>query len=221
MLKRRRGQVLFLSSLWIIGANAAFLFPGVSRAQSKMPEKNSIHFQGELRRGEKFEKEIGEDLVFRLVPDEFGWDIEVGPAQSEEDFTDCVNMPIHGITPRQIRGWHFRSDDNSEALKPEDFQTPGIGTPREFDFVLNSADDAKSCDDLGRIAHGNDEENPEHKKAMARWGELVGGTGSLTITDFTLGNLKPGTQAWIELMKFDVSISIPPKPGTRKTSKSK
>ena len=117
-------------------------------------------------------------------------------------------MPVHGITQRQIEGWHFRSDDNTEDRKPGDSLTGGIGVPRPFDFVTSSADQAKSCDDLDRVVHIYDEENPEHKKAMDHWRELVGGKGSLSITDFKLCNLKPGAQAWIEVMKFDVSITF-------------
>lgn len=194
------------------------LFP--RHAQAQGPEKNSIRFQGEVRRGEKFEKEIGNGLAFRLTPDDFGWNIEVGPAGGDVDFTDCVNTPVHGITSQQIQGWHFRTDDNTEPRKPGDFLTGGTGTPREFNFVLTSADEAKSCDDMDKVVHIYDDENPEHKNAMAQWGSLVGGKGTLTINDFTLGNLKPGAQAWIELMKFDVSISFLPKPGTKKTSHS-
>jgi hypothetical protein len=220
-LRSNRMPILNQAAIWTIASLIAFSLSSISRSQPQVPKENSVHFQGEVRRGDKFEKEIGNNLAFRLAPDEYGWNIEVGPTKGDENFTNCVNTPVHGITAQQIQGWHFRTDDNTEARKPRDFLTAGIGAARPFYFVVNSADEAKSCNDLDKVLYIYDEENPEHKKAMARWGTLVGGKGSLTITDFTLGNLMPGARAWIELLKFNVTILFLPKPGTKKTSKSK
>jgi len=164
---------------------------------------------GEVHRSEKFEREVGRGLVFRLVPDEFGWDIEVGPKDSADNYMDCVNGPLHGITPYQIEGWLFRNDDNTVPRKSSELMTSGIGEKREFQFVLTAADEAKSCADLDKMEHIYDEKDPERKAATNRFGMYAAGGGSVTIVSMTLGNLKPGAQAWIESMRFEATFSFP------------
>lgn len=219
---------------FLVGAScllAVSLLPRISNAQSPR-EKATLRFTGEVQRGHSFEKDIGKGLVFRLAPDDAGWDIEVGPPGSTDDYTDCANMPAHGITNRQIQGWHFRTDDNTGPRKPDDFVTPGIGEAREFEFVLTAVDESTSCDDLDKAlaafaeAAGDtvrspihDENNRERPNASARFPTPAEGTGSMTITSMTLGNLVPGQQAWIESMKFEVSISLPGKQNSKKTAK--
>ena len=181
---------------------------GVCSAQSKPRSTSSVHLQGEVKRGEKFEAYIGKGLVFRLAPDDNGWNIEVGRGgEADEDFTDCVNVPLHGITDRQIEGWHFRSDDNTAGRKPEDFLTPGIGGNREFAFVLTAENESKACANTDEVAH-DWSGSRKHQDAMSNFGSLAGGEGRMTITDMKLGNLKAGQQAWIESMKFEVDVSF-------------
>jgi hypothetical protein len=121
---------------------------------------------------------------------------------------DCVNEPLHGITPFQIEGWLFRNDDNTAPRKPSEMLTPGIGEKREFQFVLTAADEAKSCADLEKMEHIWDEKAAEPMPASRLFGALAGGDGSVTITHMTLGNLKPGAQAWIESMQFEATFSF-------------
>ena len=184
-----------------------FLY-GVGNGEPKSPPNLSIRLHGEVHRSEKFEREIGRGLVFRLVPDEYGWDIEVGPKNGTDNYMDCVNGPLHGITPYQIEGWLFRNDDNTANRKTSELMTPGIGDKREFQFVLTAADEAKSCADLDEMEHIYDEKDPERKTATSRFGEHAGGDGSVTITGMTLGHLKPGAQAWIEDMRFEATFSF-------------
>jgi hypothetical protein len=180
---------------------------GVSNGQLQ-PLNLTIRVHGEVHRAEKFEEEIGRGLVFRLAPSEFGWDIEVGPKDSTDNYMDCVNEPLHGITPFQIEGWLFRNDDNTAPRKPSEMLTPGIGEKREFQFVLTAADEAKSCADLEKMEHSWDENAAEPMTASRLFGVLAGGDGSVTITHMTLGNLKPGAQAWIESMQFEATFAF-------------
>ena len=147
-----------------------------------------LHIQGALHRGERFDKSIGRGLFLRLVPDEQGWEIEVG--DQSDDFTGCVTPPFHGITARQIQGWHFRADDNKAALPAAGFLTPGVNERRWFDFALTSTDNRKACD------------NPDD---FARYSS---GRGWFAITRMTLGNLAPGQQAWVESMQFEAEVSL-------------
>lgn len=150
--------------------------------------EHPIHMQGALHRGERFEKSIGRGFFLRLVPGDQGWEIEVGDKSG--DFTGCVSPPFHGITPRQIEGWHFRSEDNRAARPAADFLTPGIHQKRWFDFALSTDDNRKACD------------NPDD---FARYSS---GRGWLAITAVTLGNLVPGQQAWIDSMQFEAEVSF-------------
>ena len=181
---------------------------GICNAQPQSAPNLALRLHGEVQRAGKFEEEIGHGLVFRLAPSEFGWDIEVGPKGSTDNYMDCVNEPLHGITPFQIEGWLFRNDDNTATRKASEMLTPGIGEKREFQFVLTAADEAKSCADLEKMEYNYDGKSPERTAAAKRFGELAGGDGSVTITHMTLGNLKLGAQAWIESMRFEATFSF-------------
>jgi hypothetical protein len=167
----------------------------------------SIRIHGDVRRSKKFEAEIGQGLVFRLVPGEYGWTVEVGPKDSNDDYMDCVNGPHHGITLYHIEGWQFRNDDNTALLKASELKTPGVGEKREFQFVLTSTDESKACAELEKM-----ESKPDERLAgiatTNRFDTYAGGNGSLIITSMTLGNLKPGSHAWIETMSFDAIFSF-------------
>ena len=187
---------------------ALVFLSGIGNGQAKSPPNLSVRLHGEVHRSEKFEREIGRGLVFRLVPDEYGWNIEVGPKDGTDNYMDCVNGPLHGITPYQIEGWLFRNDDNTANRKPSELMTPGIGEKREFQFALTAGDQGRSCADLDKMEHIYDEKDPKRRAAMNRFGEYAGGNGSVTITSMTLGDLTPGTQAWIESMRFEATFSL-------------
>ena len=192
-----------------IPALALLLFlSGIGNGQPKSTPTLSIRLHGEVHRLEKFEREIGGGLVFRLVPDEYGWNIEIGPKDGTDNFMDCVNGPLHGITPYQIEGWPFRNDDNTANRKSSELMTPGVGEKREFQFVLTAGDEAKSCADLEQMEHIYDEKDRKRITATNRFGAYAGGNGSVTITGMTLGHLKPGVQAWIESMRFEATFSF-------------
>jgi hypothetical protein len=184
----------------------------LASAQSAPNPAPPVHITGEVHRGEKFEHDITHGLVLRLAPTDTGWDIEVGPRvpsnDGTDDYTDCVNEPLHGITPRQIQGWHFRTDDNAAPRPPADFLTPGIGGKREFEFVLTAVDQSKSCADVDQIEHTPNQTDAQRNASTARFGALARGSGTLTITAMTLGNLQPGQQAWIDNLQFEASFTF-------------
>jgi hypothetical protein len=197
-----------LATLGIPALVLLLFLSGAGNGQPQSPPNLSIRLHGEVHRSEKFEQEIGRGLVFRLAPSEFGWNIEVGPKDGTDNYMDCVNGPLHGITPYQIEGWLFRNDDNTANRKSSELLTPGIGEKHEFQFVLTAGDQAKSCADLDKMEHVYDEKDPHRVAATSHFGVLAGGNGSVTITSITLGNLKPGVQAWIESMRFEATFSF-------------
>jgi hypothetical protein len=182
--------------------------PGIGSGKPHPLPELSIRLHGEVHRSEKFEQEIGHGLTFRLVPDEFGWNIEVGPQNGTDDYMDCVNGPLRGITPYQIEGWLFRNDDNTGPRKSSELVAFGIREKREFQFVLTAADEAKACADLDKIERIYDQKDGARIGATNRFDTYAGGDGSVTITSMTLGNLRPGAQAWIESMRFDATFSF-------------
>src|SRR5215467_12524761 len=93
-----------------------------------------VKIRGEVRRGEKFERDIGNGLRFRLAPTDVGWRVEVG--DGGEDFSRCVTPPFHGLTSRDIEAPAFRNDDNTASLPENELRTPGVGAKRWFDFEL-------------------------------------------------------------------------------------
>jgi len=194
--------------LQFLGLFPLLFWSGMSDGQPQPPPELSIRVHGEVHRSEKFEQEIGHGLAFRLAPDEFGWNIEVGPKDGTDNYMDCVNGPLHGITPYQVEGWLFRNDDNTGPRKSSESLTLGIGEKREFQFVLTAADEDKSCADLNKAEHTYDQKIPERLAGANRFGTYAGGDGSVTITGVTLGNLKPGAQAWIESMRFEATFSF-------------
>jgi hypothetical protein len=180
---------------------------GPCNGQAQSSPTLSIRVHGEVRRSNKFEAEIGRGLVFRLVPGEYGWIVEIGPKDSNDDYMDCVNGPHHGITPYQIEGWLFRNDGNTALRKASELKTPGVGEKREFQFVLTRADESKACAELEKMESKPDQ-RLEGMATTNRFDTYAGGNGSLIITSMTLGNLKPGDQAWIETMSFEATFSF-------------
>ena len=207
-----RGDALRLVCYLIVtlpawsGRNAMLLAFQAYGGQPPWGLEQPVRIRGGIHRGDKFEKQIGRGLYLRLVPDDEGWQIEVG--DQHDDFTGCVNPPFHGITPMQIEGWHFRTDDNTAARPSSDFLSPGVGEKRWFDFVLSADDNKKECDNLSAALYINDEKNPEHVRALSDMGQYTSGRGWLAITAITLGNLVPGQQAWIESLQFEAELSF-------------
>jgi hypothetical protein len=162
-----------------------------------------------LRAGESFRKEIGHGLAFYIQPDKMGWLLEVGPAAAGGDFVGCVTPPFHGPNVAHIFAWHFVSRDNA-ALRP--LETNELGNPRDFQFVLNTADQDKACKELDVLLHSPPQRDP-------RTGDIVLGTlgyrepplgnGSFQITDIKIGNLGPAKEAVIERLSFEARFTFP------------
>jgi len=182
--------------------------------------KKVIKFSGEVKRGENFEKEISNNLVFRLRPIELGWEIFVGykrskpniePIRDEEDanFAIVVTPPFRGINHLDIEGWHFRNADNTGPNEPGPKNVNAPGDIRKFYFVLNNSDYQKAGKALDRLLWPYSYSEQKVKEAEFILSKLKRGYGILTIQDLKLNNLMPGQQAGIDWMKFDVELHFP------------
>lgn len=170
---------------------------------------NPIRFEGEVRRGDTFRKELSRGLVFRLLPSRFGWIIQVVESQSSDrDYSAIATPPFRGINALQVKGWHFRNAENSG---PNNGSLNAPQEVREFCFYVRRSDYEKGSDCLKRLLWpGNylkSEVDIAEKVCRDLWSRTA--DGRLTILDLELGNLMPGQQAWIEHMKFAVELRLP------------
>lgn len=136
-------------------------------------------FQGAIRRGQTFSHAFG-GFMFALVPLEYGWSIDISKGQ--QHYLDKLTGPAHFVpNPTDIEGWHFRNAANTGP------NTGDVNAPDETrDFLFSPR--WPRCPD----AEGLDKD----------------GQGTLEITDMELGNLVPGEQANILMMKFTVKLAV-------------
>ena len=171
--------------------------------------QSTIRFSGAVSKGQTFEKQIGPDLYFRLVPAELGWTISIGNKIGvEKNFCGVVTPPYRGINTIHIEGWHFRNSDNSG---PNDPGPKNVNAPqeiREFYFVLNDGDYRKAFDALQILLWPYSFSRQQIDQAQALHAKLPKGNGRLTIRDLKLHMLDAHKQAGIDAMTFDVEMKF-------------
>jgi len=163
---------------------------------------HGIQFEGHVARGQQFEKDIGHGLIFQLTPGEHGWSIDIFPQTghgvNDYSLTGIATPPYHGINANlQIDGWQFRNASNTG---PNDGRVNAPHAERDFQFVMNEAD--------ARTVAGAIEQYEEGKRNDFS-PNVPFGQGKLRVQNLKLGNLGPGSQAWIESMDLSVSLEFP------------
>ncbi len=171
------------------------------------PQINSIiKFKGAVSRGQIFEKEISNDLVFRLDQSGQDWGIWIGDkSETNHDFSALATPPFHGMNSSYIEGWHFRNSDNSG---PNEAGEKNVNAPqheRRFCFFLNEADYQIAYYYRNDQLLSSDEERHEIQE---KFRSLEAKAGTLNITHLELGNLLINERAWIEHMKFEVELKL-------------
>jgi hypothetical protein len=160
-----------------------------------------------LVRGELFEQPLADGLVFRLVPDTYGWTIAVIDGRHPtEDYVAVATPPFRGINHRFLEGWHFRNQANTG---PNQGDVNAPQREREFGFVLTPADYEQASKALDTLLWGAHPE-AEREQARATLDAASRGHGTLRITGMTLGNLVAGAQAWFETLEFDAELCRAP-----------
>lgn len=176
-----------------------------SSTQTKNPATTipsfNIQFQGHAAKGQYFKKVLGNGLVFHLIPDNYGWNIEILPEHDQENvpyggFASIATPPFHGINALQIQGWHWRNIDNTAA---NDGSVNAPQEIRDFEFVVNNADAQKMGAAIEQFTSG---------KTLSFSPYVSLGQGKLVIKNLKLGNLIEGKQAWIESMDFKVTLQF-------------
>jgi len=175
-----------------------------------------VRIAGTVRAGQAFRKEIGSGLVLALTPipdsgEDSGWTIEIQPADGSENFVRCVTLPLHGPTQVDLLTAQFLTPDNQKLPESKLADVK----KREFQFVLNTADQKRACDELEAEAYGAPKTaadgtviigNPDYKEPPL-------GSGTFLITAARLSNVGPGKHAVLESLNFELEITLPASKG--------
>jgi hypothetical protein len=171
--------------------------------------QRNVRFSGEVLKGRSFERQVGVNLFFRLVPDELGWSISMGSKAARENFCSVVTPPYRGMNALRIEGWHFRNSDNSGPNEPGPKNVNAPQELREFYFVLNEANYRSAFDALQILLWPYSYSKQQIDAAEGAHAKVRKGRGKLIIRDLKLNVLELGKQAGIERMTFDVELSFP------------
>jgi hypothetical protein len=152
------------------------------------PEK-PVRFKGQLRRGETFERPIGNGLSFKVRPSGEDWDVVVTPTNTDDDLSSCVTPPFQGPHARHIMAWHFGANNE---------QSPGgLNVERGIDFVLNSKDSEAECQSLDPLLNGQDSD----------WGAHITGRCLFRPLTVKLSNA-PADRQVVEALTFDGECAL-------------
>ena len=207
--------MLVALSGYFLGArppDAAFAAGSVAQTPTNTDGRSiqrTVRISGEVLKERSFERQVGANLFFRLVPDELGWSIAVGSKTARENFCSVVTPPYRGVNALAIEGWHFRNSDNSGRNEPGPKNVNSPQELREFYFVLNDADYRRASDALQVLLWPYSYSKQEADAAESVHGKLRKGRGKVIIRDLKLNALEPGEQAGIDRMTFDVELSLP------------
>ncbi len=172
--------------------------------------EKTVKFSAEVKKGRSFERQIGTNLFFRLMPQELGWTISVGSdTYRQNNFCGVVTPPYRGVNQIYIDGWHFRNADNSGPNEPGPKNVNAPQEVREFNFVLDEAGYGKAFEALQILLWQYSHSKQQINAAGEVHSKLAKGKGRLTIRNLQLNRLELGKRAGIDRMTFDVELTLP------------
>ena len=157
--------IIFVAfSGYFFGARPSVAFAADSIAQRSKNSnghgfQRNVRFSGEVLKGRSFERQVGANLFFRLVPEELGWSISMGNKAPRENFCSVVTPPYRGMNALRIEGWHFRNADNTGpndggVNAPRELRefifSPAVGRDVEFNGSATTAGDVEKVQGFGR-----------------------------------------------------------------------
>ena len=171
---------------------ALILFVGLVLVQQPTwitPKADTVIFSGEVERGQVYSRVFHDSLLFKLIPDTYGWTICISIAGRPEEDITRLTPPFHSVpNPREIEGWHFRNVSNTG---PNDGSVNTPDSVREFIFSPK----------VGTVfIYPPSSEQVEQIKKD--------GIGIFAITFLELGNLIPNEHACISRMRFLIHLFI-------------
>jgi len=167
--------------------------------------KPDIVFSGEVASGASFEREIGNGLLFRLVPTPVGfgkgWDIEIVPkivpSGGFSEYSAIVTPPYHFYNLRYLNGSYDVTARQAVAI-----------SPRTFQFAQTPEDMQAASVVVNSVIYSVDW--PSKKDSLADAASKVPlGEGELNILQSRItpgkNNEDPGSIDWL---KFEVRLSF-------------
>jgi hypothetical protein len=188
-----------------VQSNAAA--PSAARAASASSGSSEVRFAGEVVDGGSFEREIGHDLVFRLIPLSGdmpgGWAIEIvpkaQPADDDVEFSGIVTPPYHFYNDRYVAGAYGYSTKEAVAI-----------TPRQFNFVLSVGDRRIAEDVVNSVLYPSVSSDQERQRISSEASDLRLGHGVFRILRARVTQGKAGKPDAIAWLKFDVALNFSP-----------
>ena len=127
------------------------------------------------------------------------WTINIGDEigdKCDDNFAGIVTPPFHGNNATFIQGWQFRNEANTANSEGNAVRK------RDFNFIFNQSD--------FETVFNSHYSNPASTIPKPDLTKISRSRGVFTVTELTLENLVPNKVAWIESMKFEVKIYLPP-----------
>jgi len=180
-------------------ASAAAVFALTALAQSP---SRVVRISGEVKRGEAFTRDIGQNLEFALRPVPDGWTITVSAKGVRP--AGCDDLVWVATPP--YRFFNQRYLDLSYATSPR--QAVAM-TPREFSFVLNCADYAVEEKRVTLLLWPNSATEAELQQARDKLGTSPLGKGRFFIRDSRITDPDGRNPGSIDWLRFDVELQLP------------
>lgn len=169
-------------------------------------EKFDAHIAGEVSRGQTFEQDIGQGLVFRLFPpaDDLnaGWIIQivpkVEPDEGSIEFSSIATPPYHAYNMRYLAAVYGRVASDVVALKDRTF------------FFVHSTDEEHRAEEVVNAAlYPTNLSDEEKVRAAGERTQIQLGKGELRIVKAHInhgrGTSDPGSIDWL---RFEVNIQF-------------
>jgi len=186
---------------------------GCASLDGTFKETNCLQlaFRGEASSGHQFSQTIGGNLMFKLVPSESGWTIEITPqvvnGNGPSEYIWVVTPPYRSSNPRYL--------DTTYGVPAEEAVRE---TPRNFNFVLTEAQyqEASRLVDIAISSrplsdHRSQEElEKESKDAVAALMKFPVAVGKLLILDSRITSAKDSTDSGsLDWIKFEAILRVP------------
>ena len=198
-----------MKRLAILPIIVAILFATALLGQDKR-QCTQMVFGGEVNAGEKFTRDIGNSLNFRLDPlkGSAGWEFEIGPnsaAPNEWDqYVYVLTPPYRNSSAREVNtGWGVTAQD-------------AVRRQRQFWFLISRKDAPAAVTAIDEVLWPKSEQ--EQTLALQKLASLPAGTGEFTILEskITPGTPVPGYSdcqheqcGEIHWIKFRVTLTVP------------
>lgn len=158
-MQRRTSTALTFTLFFAVIAIAA---PRVVKQPSFPSSKPDVVLSGTLAAGKSFERDIGDGLLFRLVPSPAsfgkGWDIEIrpkgDPAGGFDEYASVATPPYHLYKPTYLNASYGVTAQQAVAMPP-----------RKFQFVETPADSLAASVVVNTVVYTVDW--PAHRDSIA------------------------------------------------------